>query len=391
VGARRRCCCICWTIADDFDRDDSTDIGAEWDECDGDWEISGNCLQANEKGIALWLRYPNNPPLPPRTGIMTVKIVDPTDGAHYRIYAFAKDGCPEDGTNLLYADLTVAASGGTLVGTVDVGGPDIVSTGAVSTTITTKMTLTFCVGESEIMAYFDSSTYPSRACHDGSVCQEGLYFGLANESDTEIAVFNDAWQIDHYDHDTRCPSCGCDCEGKCMPLQLCLTLTNENYCTPLDGLEFVLESIGACRWISDTWTCGPYAGMYWEFTPVTSWVGVTGECTSYVLTLRNGDGSVRETFSAASNCTCDPLFWEWSEVDFASDSYSSHCCEGYIEDCALGNCDAVIPGPPPPATQYCWCPGTFTITITDCPDDIAEFESGYYRCWEDGQAKYWEA
>lgn len=43
MGARRRCCCVCWEFTDTFIRAESTDIGTWWNEAtgdaEGDWEI----------------------------------------------------------------------------------------------------------------------------------------------------------------------------------------------------------------------------------------------------------------------------------------------------------------------------------------------------------------
>src|SRR5690606_41656943 len=41
----------CTILADNFNRDDSTDIGPEWDEVEGDWSINSNRLVVSGSGI----------------------------------------------------------------------------------------------------------------------------------------------------------------------------------------------------------------------------------------------------------------------------------------------------------------------------------------------------
>ena len=47
----RRCCCKCFVFTDDFDRTDSTDVGSDWNEVVGDWEILDNELH-EEAGLS---------------------------------------------------------------------------------------------------------------------------------------------------------------------------------------------------------------------------------------------------------------------------------------------------------------------------------------------------
>jgi len=48
------CCCSgCWVFEDNFNRDQSTDIGGNWNEVEGDWGIIGSEIEGE-----LIERYP---------------------------------------------------------------------------------------------------------------------------------------------------------------------------------------------------------------------------------------------------------------------------------------------------------------------------------------------
>ena len=49
----------CTILSDSFDRDDSTDIGTDWDEVEGDWSISSNRLVVSGSGIAATIAQRN--------------------------------------------------------------------------------------------------------------------------------------------------------------------------------------------------------------------------------------------------------------------------------------------------------------------------------------------
>jgi hypothetical protein len=374
-----RKCCVqgCWEASDDFERTASTDLGADWDECDGDWEIveyptsSGNMvLRANDAGYVVWLKSPDNDI--PRTGIMRVKILAPTEGAHYRITAFYDDACTEG--SWIAADLVVGASNSAVLTLVDASGPvesSAGTTGVSGTLNATSFTMELCVGLNHVRAAVSSFIYPVRVCHDENY-NDKLYFALSNESETDIAIFDDAYQIEHYDHDTECPTCDCSCDGYCSPLDMCLEFHDDpeyGGCANIDG-DVVNLAIGAtpCRWISDTWTCNHITGQF-QIERIPGGDAGSEPASSYRLSLVNG-GTVIKTWGPNANSTCDPFYLEY-DVDTWGDSCLLRCCDG--DD--IGETTPCPDGSTPqdcnvnPSITENFCKGHFYITVVDgvCP------------------------
>jgi hypothetical protein len=106
MGARRRCCCgnpICFDWSDDFDRAASTNLGADWHEEVGDWEIIGDSiagwlheLAGTEPGTegtanAKVMCTQAVPATSAGEMQVTVSIVDPVIGDKFYIYLACTD------------------------------------------------------------------------------------------------------------------------------------------------------------------------------------------------------------------------------------------------------------------------------------------------------------
>jgi len=358
----RRCCCLgCPTYSDDFNRANSTDLGDNWEECSGNWEIKDNELVANSAGYAIWKPY--NPAL--RHGTMTVKIIDPVDGLHIRIYAFWED-CDDDS---IAADLVVTSVGSNLIGTVSLvsgrDGTPMETSGSVDSVITSRQEFSICVDDEAVSARLTSSIYPVRATSGTA----GKHFVLSNEGST-VATFDDAYQIEgHVDHPTEpeCPACFCNCDGHGVPLTMTLTLSDRRGCGNIDGLEFEL-SIGAnpCVWRSNTWDCeDPAQGdavhssiknWYWEL--VGSGMVSIIEPTEFLLVLKDAVGNGILSRYATADSTCNPIRLIFEDFVWLTEGYTNQfCCDGYEDP----SCPDWMPGP----GEFRWCQGHWDAEVTE--------------------------
>lgn len=366
------CCCkSCWYAFDDFEREPSTDLGPDWAECSGDWDIwysvtdDETYLRANSDGLVVWMESPIA--TGDRTGTMNITIIDAKDGDHYRVYGFygASQGTPDSCTagSWIAADLTITLTGGALVGSLTL----VSSLGAVTTSgqpitnnVGNEIVLTLCVGLTSVRAFFTGATYPIRLCH-ATEYNDQLYFALENLTDT-VVLFDKALQQDHYDHDTTCPSCACSCEGECMPLALCLTIHDAEGCANIDHTALDMTLSSPCQWISEAWTCGPFANM--RFNLIPQGTDVMGR-REWTLTFVSGAGATIWTGSATANSTCDPLYLEFGPFFPPGPTPYSTCCTGV--ECADSEGGTCIDYDPNPSVEYWWRPGSITVTIVEGP------------------------
>lgn len=96
----------CVYAEDDFDRDDSDDLGCQWEEVSGDWEILGESLQANATGlVASTATHPEGR----QEMSMTGTVVLPTDGDTVRVIVSY-----DDDQNYLAMEITAGADCGSI-------------------------------------------------------------------------------------------------------------------------------------------------------------------------------------------------------------------------------------------------------------------------------------
>lgn len=91
MGARRRCCCDCWFFFDNFFRDDSTNLGGNWNEVIGDWGIVGwelveNYSTGGGTANALLITTQEQPAATAGQQYMSLDIYDPQTGDIYYLY-----------------------------------------------------------------------------------------------------------------------------------------------------------------------------------------------------------------------------------------------------------------------------------------------------------------
>jgi hypothetical protein len=146
----RRCCCTtegCEIGEDTFDRSDSTNIGTDWTELSGEWEIDTNRLHCTADGIALWVdkhlsakQYPSF--------VVSIDLPNVVVGCVYGIIANSN----LTGTDYYWAKYTPATpSAGNVNGTLAIGkGASTIATLNLGTITEAKATtdkLIMCIGE----------------------------------------------------------------------------------------------------------------------------------------------------------------------------------------------------------------------------------------------------
>ena len=360
---RRRCCCNegCVTFRDDFDREDSTSLGADWTECSGDWEIWDEHLHIEDADAVVACNHMAGFPV----GIMTagVHIRDPMGdpghtsvGAIYRIHAYVGtevSPCSAYATTwTLELEILTNTTGelrlydpsDTLIGTRSCAFGDALFTW-----------FKLCVSAKEILGTCEhQSGPPVWDCVEEE--PPGYYFALGSGTDDPV-YFEYAHYEDHYDHDANCPDCDTPCCCPCIEVEgqqpdLLATLTDAGtglcYGT-LDGSTGTL-SCSALPGECCTWSLAePIAYECQDGDPQTitfslqcaSTSGQEG-CYGYRLYLPNALPApsgycplVGENYSYPINeCSCDPLnlvfgpFHKWrsgSELD----PDVCKCCEDF--------------------------------------------------------------
>lgn len=350
-----------------------------WEACSGTWTMEDlvtsdppsspvyNCaMVAHTAGVLVWKRSPDGDT--PRVGTMNVDIL-PNPGqsslevdARYRIYAFYDADCTAG--SWVAADLIVTdGGGGVRLGRVSLynSSGEITNSGTSNVTVTTGTQLSLCVGKTSLVAWCSASTDRVRACHNEGYNNK-LCFAIGNASSTVKATFDNAYQIDHYDHDPdNCGACECSCESQCMPLALCLTIHDYDGCANINHTAINMTLSASCAWQSAAWTCGPYANMYFRLVPIGSGSMLRREWT---LTLHASDGTAKATNTATINSTCVPLYLEFGPMFAGVDTPYSKCCTGIV--CAGSEGGTCIDWDPSPV-EYWWRPGNFTVTVVEGP------------------------
>ena len=353
----RRCCCLrdCWSVSDDFDRTNSTDVSDDWVELVGDWEIDTNRLQETGTSGAI-IRYATANPRG-SNGVISV-VCKLVDGAGQCIYLG-----DDDMSDYVMGKVVYDLASDTLTLTVLTKQSDIpaversaelVNPGT-SWVIGDPLYLKLCCsGESpdamvSFFATMGTTSFSEWICSDGN---EGPYAALGNVSSEEI-TFDDFQFWEHYwaRRHPNCPSCICSCEGHCVGRDLTLTMINNSGCPDMDAIEITLYyiqlSVDTYYWQSDyTNICGWYGPPIgppdggWRFTLVCDNADpgslIAGEMTLYldgvdylcVGTQELADPSYGYPFTPTSG-SCYPLYLEYTWNQPETPGWGAcPCCEG---------------------------------------------------------------
>jgi len=217
----RRCCCAaggCKIGEDAFNRTDSTNLGTDWDEVSGSWEIKDNELHCTADGEVLWIKRHLSAKQWP-SFVISVDLPNVQVGCVYGIIANSDDAC----TSYHWCKYTPSTPGpGQLGGTLAIGKGgvtiDTLTLTPISTSSPNVDKLILCLGESAgsgngiLSAGLDS--YDQAVwTPDVDVIEYNGYCGLYGEDGGEgvPAEFDNFWASEAWWSNTECPKCRCRC------------------------------------------------------------------------------------------------------------------------------------------------------------------------------------
>lgn len=317
------CCCKggCWEFLDNYDRADSTDVGGDWLEVAGQWEIKDNELICGPIGDALIL---GSNLVPVRSkGEMTarVKIVDPVDLDLYRVYVAVN----RDAGDEYHADFFKTSTVGewevslyhneTLLQTVTQTDP-LVYEDRVAVFVCIDSDGNFragLTGAIEEYAYVTDESEP-----------DGQQYGLGHDNSTSpIAAIFDDWDVSELRTGTElCDDCWCPCHLNVLDKELQGEFVNTS------GRSTCMEGL--------TWD------MDWQWNAGTpAWEGEI-----FVPDDQGGYPQTGYTFVWALHCTDVPEEGEESGENFSLTKQDSVCAVGGA-GCATWN------GQRPDASSTC--------------------------------------
>jgi hypothetical protein len=219
----RRCCCLgCEIVVDDFDRADNTNLGGNWTELTGAWEIKDNRIQETT-GSGKAITTASNP-YNVQESHASVNLIDIKAGTIYRL--LINYNTPTDYLWGEYtwdggatADLSVGSGVGAAWETVQVPAPVLGGVPAIRTE-----GLSLCRSRDGLNANVDSDATTAWKCNipDNNGRKAGLEVTALGSGVTE-AIFDDFAYLVHWISDPDCPICPCDCQEACMPHRVEMT------------------------------------------------------------------------------------------------------------------------------------------------------------------------
>mgnify|MGYP003451128372 CR=1 FL=1 len=204
-GKHNKCCCEeCYTFLDNFDRSDSTDLGSDWTECSGSWEIDTNRLtETTLSGVVVLNHMVGNP-----VGLLSAIVdVDNCVGAVYRVYCFFGSlGTPCGSAGTYYVEITITDVGEGIIeivgGTGDFSGPVTFETGE------GYLDFTVCVSTDTIEVITDARKTNNTIARilECDATPDNYWFALGSGGSVQ-GYWLEVDYSDHYDHNPNCPTC----------------------------------------------------------------------------------------------------------------------------------------------------------------------------------------
>jgi hypothetical protein len=281
VGLKtNKCCCDCYTFLDTFTRSNSTDVGPDWQECTGDWQIFNNALLGYDRGIITLLQMVGNPYGILRTNVRAV------EEAVFQIFIYrGLQESPCEDNDLYFAQYDVGTGGSGFISVfrgeeelerVEVFSPaDQVSFGV-------------CIDVDGIAVEFEGKRL-YQVCLDVEEDNDltGYWFALGNGgvegSDNIPTEWQSVFYSDHFDHNRRCPKCQPSC---CFP----------NVNRTVAGFYITIDGI-----ISNDCTCPP---GYQTFLPIND--------LNAVCNCETVGGAVQIEYPNTGGFPCSVMDLQWS-------------------------------------------------------------------------------
>lgn len=324
----RLCCCAsgCAVAADDFNRADSTTIGALWTEHVGDWEIVSNQLTVGEVGL---IRNHSLSPYSSGNQYVSVDIYGMSSGTKHRIIL----QCNSTGTDYYYAEWEYvdALTMNFTLGSSSAGVLKTISDAPILEGTTAHASMT----DGNILCMSDDA---SRV----TVCtarKTGRYTGLAAGSSAG-ATFDNFFFEAHFMDNPLCKSCDCGCDGYCIEDALVATFEDLNECPNLDGLTINLTNTGPIKFGSDWYQgsailCPGGVGGSENIDLKLACTGTNSGMDDLKLSVETGSfvtvgTGLNYAFPDPAVSTCSPLSLRYGPFTYGNVSgcYYTVCCNG---------------------------------------------------------------
>lgn len=367
--SRRRCCCdkACFLFEDDFERDNSTDLGSDWNEVVGDWgiqEITDDMLTTHKRMVE---KYDTATGTAGAIVICTQAVPARSEGEMDVSIEVPVYGLTTGDTYYLYPACTDVNTVGTVVAKFVWNG--------------TKWTTSIYVASVEIDSYETPSTgspheYVLHVCVDRELGGAkawvsptvneyaawavpvdpgtGRYAGVGHNNTGHLNQFDNFHLEELRTEEEICQSCFCECDGTTPSLTLLGTIscaTDRAHC--FDGEYFNLDLYTDSRPQVLTWRGGlTFMGEVLEWQLVCT---TTGDASGFALTWvqcgqpghncsTTAPGCLAGPWMANGGCgesTCDPLnlvfgpfLLSWLfECDICYSKMAPGCTPIEVDDC----------------------------------------------------------
>lgn len=330
AGNHCGCCGVCFIAEDNFNRANSTNLGADWDEELGDWEILNNELFIDEIGR---VRNVNFNSFGSNSQDVTVKLMNYQDDTKYRILLQMND----TGTEYYFAEWhyvdanTMYWRVGDETATCVTIGPDtpIPEGTAVRALINSKNQL--CM---------DDEASRISICVEPKPKTTHKWAGLGAATSVG-ATFDDYYAQGTTAESVECASCDCTCQAWCIPNRLIATFVELNECPDLDGLTIELENASNIKsgagWVQTAVFNCPDATYQWDLV-----YNCAGEDFGSLNVIDSPLGNLGSVSADPAASMCHPLSLRFGPFSLGSVSGcgKTDCCGGY--PCGLTAEDASL-------------------------------------------------
>lgn len=265
--SRRKCCCFvgCEISQDDFNREDSTDIGTELVEVSGEWVIDTNTLVCTDPGVVVSAsRNPYS-----RRAVVYLKIT-PTGAGPWEFWILvnaSSTGGVSQYAKFAFsaAELTITAGGQSRSYDTGTGGGKKPSHWVWPSLVGESLYATVCLTDG--LLYAALTVRPMEyAIFNGVVWDNKTVvstsgYGYAGVKHLTGELAFDDWKYDaHYDDNEDCPVCICRCaQGMYPPWRIRVDLYDPSMLCPCyDGGYGIYEASGLVSGIGTTerdWIC----------------------------------------------------------------------------------------------------------------------------------------
>jgi hypothetical protein len=396
MGARRRCCCgACFEFIDYFYRDDSTNLGDDWAEIDGNWEIKSNHLYQSGTPNSFVVCQQKVPVRSAGEMYVAVTASDFVAGQECEIYAAYDEDSDTYWKGVYTKDNSTA--GGTW--TVKLyKNTDLLDTATMNpmpwfqdwenmaVSDTDHVRCWICVDhDGNAKAGIISGSEPCWSIENGGLVGRAAALGHPNSVETYL---DDFFIAELHDQTHECEACWCHCCGNLLAPRLNAVITGATgraACLEGDEVELVWDWDGGLQDRKGviTHVRGLYTNTF-DISIKCDGNGEDTECTGQNIRLElisqcaEVGGFVCSTSCTAyptTDSSCEPLNLIFGPYLLKSTMLACSACYG--------------PGFPMPGEPT---EGEFYIVITETSAEYgAAFEDGGLWAWEDGTLRDWES